>query len=63
MITTLVLYVCTSTALDDCQAYAYHQWNGRYQLEACLASVDPTLDALRRQGLQYVAATCEESEE
>lgn len=58
MITTLVVYLCTSAAMDDCQAHAYHQWDGQYHLESCLASIEPTLDALRREGLQNVAATC-----
>lgn len=63
MITTLVIYLCTSAALDDCQAHAYHQWADQYQLEACLASIEPTLDALHREGLQNVAATCEQEQD
>lgn len=63
MITTLVIYLCTSAALDDCQAHPYQQWRDRYQLEACLASLEPTLDYLRREGLQNVAATCAQEQD
>lgn len=63
MITTLVIYLCTSAAMDDCQAHAYHQWEGQYQVEACLASIEPTLDELRREGMQNVAATCTQERE
>lgn len=63
MITTLVIYLCTSAAMDDCQAHPAHQWGDQYQLEACMASIEPTLDDLRREGLQNVAATCAQERE
>lgn len=63
MITTLVIYLCTSAAMDDCQAHAYHQWDGQFQLEACMASLEPTLDDLRAQGVQHAAATCTQEQD
>lgn len=60
MITTLVIYLCTSAAMDDCQVHAYQQWGGTYQLEACLASIEPTLNSLRQDGHDNAAATCEQ---
>ena len=60
MITTLVIYLCTSATMDDCQAHPYQQWRDQYQLEACMASIEPTLDDLRKQGLTNIAATCEQ---
>lgn len=63
MITTLVIYLCTSAAMDDCQAHPAHQWGDQYQLEACMASIEPTLNSLRREGLQNVAATCTQERE
>lgn len=63
MLTTLVIYLCTSAVMDDCQAHPYQQWRDRYQLEACLASIEPTLDDLRREGLQNVAATCTQEDD
>lgn len=63
MITTLIIAICTSAERDDCQVYAAQRWNDQYRLEACLASIEPTLDTLRREGLTNVGAYCEESEE
>lgn len=63
MLTTLILQICTAASMDDCQVYASHVWTGPHQRYECLASIEPTLDALRREGLPYAAAYCEESEE
>ena len=62
MIVTLIVVVCTSNAMDDCQAYAAHQWDGNHARYECLASIEPTLDALRREGLTHIGGYCEESE-
>lgn len=63
MLTTLIVVVCTSAAMDDCQAYAEHQWNDTHASYECLASIEPTLDALRREGLANVGAYCEVTED
>ena len=63
MITTLVIYLCTSAAMDDCQAHPAHQWGDQYQLEACMASIEPTLNSLRAQGVQHAAATCAQADD
>lgn len=63
MITTLIVLICTSASMDDCQAYAAQQWNDAHAQYECLASIEPTLDTLRREGLTNIGAYCEESEE
>lgn len=62
MLTTLIVVICTSAAMDDCQAFAAHQWSGPHAQYECLASIEPTLDTLRREGVTNVGAYCEESE-
>jgi hypothetical protein len=65
MITTLLLFICTTDAQDDCQAYAAQRWEGPNAQYECLASIEPSLDALRAEGHHHVIAMCgyEETEE
>lgn len=63
MITTLVMYICTTAAMDSCQVHAWEQWTDDHQTYECQASLEPALDELRRKGYPYVAAYCEEGEE
>ena len=58
MLTTLLIFICTSATRDDCQAQAYQQWEGSNSHYECLASIEPTLDALRAEGHPHVAAMC-----
>jgi hypothetical protein len=58
MIITLWLYICTSAALDDCQAYAEQQYTGRRGQFECLRDIEPTMDAARADGHPFVVATC-----
>lgn len=58
MLTTLLLYICTTATRDDCQAYAAQRWEGPNAQYECLASIEPTLDALRAEGNAYVQAIC-----
>lgn len=60
MITTLIVWLCSTQAMDDCQARAYQQWNDSYSQYECLASIEPTLDELRKQAPKaYIKVYCE----
>lgn len=60
----LIVLLCTTEARDSCQAYAAHQFDGHNARYECLASIEPTLDAMRRDYAdQITAAYCEESEQ
>lgn len=58
MITTLLLYICTSATMTDCQVYAEGHYTGRRGQFECLRDIEPTLDAARAEGHNYVMATC-----
>jgi hypothetical protein len=58
MLTTLLVFICTTTAQDDCQAYAAQRWEGPNAQYECLASIAPTLDALRAEGHTNTVAVC-----
>lgn len=58
MLTTLLIFICTTATRDDCQGHAYQQWSGPRSQYECLASIEPTLDALRADGHPHVAAMC-----
>lgn len=59
MIAVLIIQLCTTPAMDDCQAHKYHEWESPHARYECLASIEPTLDALKRDGFKNVAAYCE----
>ena len=59
MIVYLIVHLCTSVALDDCQAFAVDRWEGPQARAECRASVAPTLEQLRAEGVKHAAARCE----
>lgn len=58
----LMLYLCTSAALDDCQAFVADRWEGPQARAECRASVAPTLEHLRAEGVKHAVAHCESEE-
>lgn len=60
MITYLLVYLCTSKALDDCQIFVYDQYEGPFATMDCRAQTAPTLELLRAQGAKNIIVRCEQ---
>ena len=54
----LVVWVCTSAAMDDCQAYAEESWQGSQALTECHASAPLYRRQLLEAGERFSTAEC-----
>lgn len=55
---TLLIYVCTTAALDDCQIYAVAQADGPRAAVTCSRELTAEADRWGADGFKHVAAVC-----
>ena len=58
----LVLYVCASAAMDDCQISKEASWQGDDARSECAIEVPNTLALAKENGFMYTTAYCENDE-
>ena len=58
-IITLITWICTSAAMDDCQVYGQGMWEGRTEaVNFCIAQRPVELARLHVQGYHFTRAKC-----
>jgi len=59
MTAALVLWLCTSAAMDDCQVYVMDSWHGEDARRECREALGASAPEMRKVKSAHVRLTCE----